>query len=124
MNIIKKSGYRYQIKQELLIRNWEIIEIDSNSEWWDDESWKVRLKYNTKVQFYLCFIVDPQLEGVRKKGQGIYEVKASTQFPKSWNDDEHTVASICMSKQKFNLKLNVFISNIENYKKECISSRK
>jgi len=115
---LKKSGYKYQIEQALLKENWEIKTIDSNYEWWDDEHWKIEYKYDSKLTFVLCFIVDPMFEGQRKKGQGIYEVKASTEFPKNWNDDEHTVASISMTKRKFEVKLNEFIAKIIEFKKE------
>jgi len=115
---LKKSGYKYQVEQELLKENWEIKTIDSNYEWWDDEHWKIEYKYDSKLTFVLCFIVDPMFEGQRKKGQGIYEVKASTEFPKNWNDDEHTIASISMTKRKFEVKLNEFIAKIIDFKKE------
>lgn len=32
-----KSGYKYQIEQELNKKNWEIVLIDTSEEWWDDE---------------------------------------------------------------------------------------
>ncbi len=115
---MKKSGYKYQIEQELLKENWEIKTIDSHYEWWDDEHWKIEYKYDSKLTFVLCFIVDPMSEGQREKGQGIYEVKASTEFPKNWNDDEHTIASISMTKRKFEVKLNEFIAKIIEFKKE------
>jgi hypothetical protein len=115
---LKKSGYKYQIEQVLLKENWEIKTIDSNYEWWDDEHWKIEYKYESKLSFFLCFIVDPMFEGQRKKGQGIYEVKASTEFPKNWNDDEHNIVSIKMTKRKFEEKLNEFIAKIIEFKKE------
>ena len=115
---MKKSGYKYQIEQELINENWEIITINSNSEWWDDEHWKIEFKYDSKLSFYICFIVDPMFEGQRKKGQGIYEVKASTEFPKNWNDDENKIGSISMTKRRFGEKLKAFIVELKKYKKE------
>ena len=46
---MKKSGYKYQIEQELLKENWEIKTINSNSEWWDDEHWIIEYKYDAKL---------------------------------------------------------------------------
>ena len=60
---------KYQIEQELLKENWEIKTINSNSEWWDDEHWIIEYKYDAKLSFCLCFIVDPMFEGQRKKGR-------------------------------------------------------
>jgi len=90
----QKSGYKYQIEQELIKKNWEIVTIDSSRIWWDAEHWKIQFKYDADVSCYVCFIVDPQFEGPIKDGQGIYEVKASSEFPKNWNDDQHRLASI------------------------------
>ncbi len=115
---MRKSGYKYQIEQELDKKNWEIVLIDESREWWDDEHWKVQFKFDQNIFFYLCFIVDPQFEGQRKKGQGIYEIKASTEFPKNWNDDSSEFASISMTKRKFEIKLKEFIEYLEKYKKE------
>lgn len=115
---MKKNGYKYQIEQELLKGNWEIKAIDSNSEWWDDEHWKIEYKYDASLSFFLCFIVDPMFEGQRKKGQGIYEVKASTIFPNNWNDNENEIASISMTKRKFEGKLNLFIEDLMKFQKE------
>lgn len=112
-----KSGYKYQIEQELNKKNWEIVLIDTSEEWWDDEHWKVQFKFDPNICFYICFIVDPQFDVQRKKGQGIYEVKASTEFPKKWYDDSSEFASISMTKRKFEIKLKEFVDDLEKYKR-------
>ena len=120
----KKSGYKYQIEQKLLKNKWEIRNIGSNEDWWDDEHWRVNCKYESKIHFYLCFVVDPMFEGVRKSGQGIYEIKASTEFPGNWNDDSNRITSIAMTKRKFDIKLEEFIKDLEKYKKEKTTANK
>ncbi len=121
---MRKSGYKYQIEQELNEKNWEIVLIDESREWWDDEHWKVQFKFNHNIYFYLCFIVDPQFEGKRKKGQGIYEIKASTEFPKNWNDDSNELTSISMTKRNFEIKLKEFIEGLEKHKGEKTTANK
>ncbi|MDA9774289.1 hypothetical protein N9B82_04965 [Saprospiraceae bacterium] len=64
-------NYRKQIEDKLKEANWNIASIDADRHWWDDEHWKSQYKYDHQLTFYICFIVDPQFEGVRKK-----EVKA------------------------------------------------
>jgi hypothetical protein len=113
----KKSGYKYQIEQELNKRNWEVVEIASDTDWWDDEHWKVQFLYDPTISFYVCFIVDPQFEGLRKKGQGIYEINASLNLPKNWNDETSQISCLSMTKRKFEIKLNAFIAEIEAFKK-------
>ncbi len=101
----KKSGYKYQIEQGLLRNKWEINTIGSNEDWWDDEHWKIHFKHDSRISFYLCFVIDPMFEGERKNGQGIYEIKASTEFPMNWNDDSNRIATISMAKKKLRLNL-------------------
>ena len=115
---MKKSGYKYQIEHELLNRDWEIIEVGSNGDWWDDEHWKIQLRFDSNVSFFLCFIVDPHYDQPREKGQGIYEVLASTEFPSNWNDNANSIGSISMTKRKFEIKLKEFLELIDNFKKE------
>lgn len=121
---MKKSSYKYQIEQELLNRDWEIAEIGSNEEWWDDEHWKVNLRFDSNISFFLCFIVDPQFEKPRTKGQGVIEILASTEFPNNWNDNSNSIGSISMTKRKFNLKLREFIESLESFKREKTSANK
>jgi hypothetical protein len=115
---MKKSGYKYQIEQALLREGWEIKTIDSTSVWWDDEHWEITYKHNPVLSFYLYFIVDPMFEGEREKGQGIYEVKASTSFPNDWNDNRSKITSISMTKRKFDDKLKLFLEDVKRFKKD------
>lgn len=114
---MKKSGYKYQIEQELLKRDWEIVEIASNESWWDDEHWKMQYKFDQSLTFYLCFIVDPQFGQPRGKGQGIHEIMASTEFPVNWNDQENVIGSISLTKRKFNVKLKEFLNDLDEFKR-------
>lgn len=115
---MKKTGYKYRIEQELLKEKWEIKTIGSDFEWWDNEHWKLEYQYDSSLSFFLCFIIDPQLDNQKRKEQGIYEIKASAKFPKNWNDNEHLIASISLSKRKFEEKLQQFIRDISLYKME------
>lgn len=121
---MKKSGFKYQIEQELIRHNWKIIEVGSNEDWWDDEHWKIQLRFDSNISFYLCFIVDPQFDQTRKKGQGIYEIMASTKFPKNWNNTDNQINSIDMTKRKFNIKLAEFLEDLNNFKKGKTTTNK
>lgn len=105
--------FKYQIEQELHKQNWEIVQINSTEEWWDDEHWKICSKHHPTICFYLCFIVDPLFENDGKQKPRICEIKAVTEFPKNWNDDTHTIASLQMQKGNFEQKLGEFMDNIK-----------
>lgn len=115
---MKKSGYKYQLEEKLNEFGWQVNKIDTSGEWWDDEHWLVEHQYDRNLQLYVCFIVDPQFETPRKKGQGIYCIKACEKFPETWLDDSSKIASIEMTKRKFDLKLREFITDLDTFRKE------
>ncbi|WP_431164435.1 hypothetical protein [Tenacibaculum halocynthiae] len=101
----------------MINRNWEIIEINSNREWWNDENWKIQFKFNYRFSLYICFIVEPQFSRNRNKSEGIYEIKATSKFPMNWNDNLNVIGSISLTKKKFDVKFDKFIEDIEIFKK-------
>ena len=113
---MKISGYKYQLEQALIKMQWEITETSSSGQWWDDEHWNVRLKFDPHCCFYLCFKVDPLFEGERTTGQGIIEVLATMLFPENATDTKGIIASLDMRKGKFDEKLEVFMSELEGFK--------
>lgn len=117
LKTVKLTGYKYQIHQELIKQDWEVVETGGKTDWWDDEHWKVVLRYDQAVSFYVCFIVDPLFSGNSVKEREVGEVLASTHFPLSWNDSEVAIASISMTKRKFNVKLKEFIRDLEAFKR-------
>ena len=64
---------------------------------------------------YITFVVDPQWSGNRKKGQGIWCVRASSNPLESWNDTEAEIATLCMSKRRFVDKLSQFVETVQAY---------
>jgi len=115
------SNYKKKIEQKLFESNWEIIEIDTSNEWWDDEHWKIKsIKDKTKTEVVIIFKVDPQFEGTRKKGQGICEIDALTKFPDDWIDKTNSIASLNMTKRKFDIKLEEFIFDLNEYRNQII----
>lgn len=108
-----KKGFKYQIEQALKKQNWEISQIDTSEQWWDNEHWKICSKHNHNFYFFLCFIVDPMFEKHQKQRQEIYEIKAISQFPENWNDETHTIASFPLSKGNFGLNLEMLINKIK-----------
>lgn len=114
-------SYKKQIEKALLYNNWEIVEIDSSTKSWNDENWKICQKNNPNLLFYLCFIVDPQFEGQRKKGQGIREIRAVSVLPEAHLDDTNSFAKLDMTKGNFDEKLTLFINEIENKNEKNLS---
>jgi hypothetical protein len=58
---------------------------EENLEWWADEMWVLESVWSpVGGRAYLTFLVDPQFEGVRKKGEGVWAVMASPRRPEDW----------------------------------------
>ncbi len=110
-------SFKLQIVKELQKNDWEIVTVDGNLDWWDDEHWVLKsTKWNYGGNIYIIFILDPM------EDNSIYEVKATTKLPVSWNDDGNLIASISMSKRKFNLKLNEFVQKLNQFRKTSVRS--
>ncbi|HLP10925.1 MAG TPA: hypothetical protein VK177_03275 [Flavobacteriales bacterium] len=112
---MQKLKYKIQIEHELYRKGWELIELGSGNEWWDDEHWKIQHKHYPGIFVYVCFIVDALNEPNSKAGKIIGEVQATTEFPATWNDDSTKITSICMRKEHFGAKLTKFIQELDAY---------
>ena len=109
---IKKTGFKQLLENKLNQQDWEIEFVGS------DEHWKVQHLHIIGLSFYLCYIVDPQFKGDRKKGQGVYQILATTTFPENWNDYQSRITSIELTKRKFNIKLELFFTALDKFKRK------
>ena len=108
-------NYKNHIKNELEKYHWEIITIDSIDEWWEDEYWHIQWRHSNGPELYIQFLVDPEPIWTNN----IYEIRALIKLEKIrlLNENSSQITSINMNKQKFNIKLKKFISEIEIYRK-------
>lgn len=98
--------FKQIIKKELTINHWELINIDSLGEWWEDEHWKIQWRHKDGLSIYLQFLIDPMDASI------VSEIKALNDLHNGYSE----IASLCMSKRKFNSKLEDFIEEIEDYR--------
>jgi hypothetical protein len=62
---------------------------DQLLDWWADEVWVLESLWEPQeCHVYLTFVVDPQWDSHRKKGQGVWGVTASLHGPAQWSDVE------------------------------------
>jgi len=77
----------------LIATGWELAQTEELHEWWADDVWLMRSVWSPQgCQFYLTFLVDPQADRQRKRGEMVWAVKASATLPKGWQqaDGEFT----------------------------------
>lgn len=73
---------RTELIDQLSKNGWRIASTEENLEWWADEMWLVESKWSpVGSQAYITFLVDPQFDGVRKKGEHVWGVMASPSKP-------------------------------------------
>lgn len=100
-------SYKKSIKDELSKKHWEVIEIDNLGEWWEDEHWKIQWKHSQGLILYIQFLVDPM------NIPNVWQIQAKLDIEK----DNSEIASFSISKRKFNIKLEEFLIEIEDYRK-------
>jgi hypothetical protein len=70
---------------------WELAGTEVFDQWWADEVWRMRsVRSPENAQFYLTFLVDPQIDLHRKRkpGEGVWAVLASASLPTRWQGSE------------------------------------
>lgn len=72
---------------------WELEGVEEEDlEWWADEIWKLRSVWPpTEARAYITFLVDPQWEGNRRKGQGVWGMGGCISYPRKRLEAESLV---------------------------------
>ena len=117
------SSYKDQILEGLINTGWEHVSIETeNNEWFIDEQWKIRsIQENWGLEIHITFLVDPQWEGLRKKGQGVNNIMASLDSPHYFSKAKNKICELYISKGKFKYKLVKFLDEINKLKQSfCV----
>jgi len=104
---------------------WELYKVEEEDLfWWADEIWELRSVWSPEgAKAYISFLVDPQWEGNRRKGQGVWGVGGSINYPRERLEAESLV---CMSlrshpKSEFENFLEHFEEARESFNEEVAS---
>ena len=79
------------ILDRLAEAGWELTATEDLDHWWADEVWLLQSVWSPRnVQFYLTFLVEPQLDIHRKRrpGEGVWAALASVSLPTQWQASE------------------------------------
>ena len=85
-----------ELLNQLAEHGWDVEHIENavsegpKLEWWADEIWILRSVWSPQdCRAYVTFLVDPQTptEG-RRRGEGVWAVKASLKRPRQWMQEE------------------------------------
>ena len=71
-----------QLEDMLGDQGWEVVDRTTDLEWWADEQWSIRSVWSpVGILVYVTFLVDPQHDGVRRKGEAVWAMTATHERP-------------------------------------------
>ena len=76
---------KQKLAEHLEANGWNLGKIhEADLEWWADEIWALKSRWSPEgAPSFITFLVDPHHEGVRKRGQSVWGVGSSNNFPSS-----------------------------------------
>ena len=82
-------------------------------DWWADEIWELRSRWSPEgARAFITFLVDPQFEGDRSKGQAVWGIGSSSMFPQSREEAEsHGIISV--GSRRFKAEIEDFLSRLD-----------
>ncbi|MCM3873549.1 MAG: hypothetical protein ND895_22930 [Pyrinomonadaceae bacterium] len=73
---------RQELLNQLQEYGWRVAHQDESLDWWADEMWRLESLWSPVGSLaYVTFLVDPQADGHRKKGEDVWAVMASAAKP-------------------------------------------
>ena len=108
--------YKELLLKKLSISGWELIEQDTDTDWWLEETWRVKsTQQNWGEEINILFLVDPQYEGT-KKSQAVWAVMAAKEVPTERPIGNEGIIEMDLVKGKFDQKLEDFVRGINEYR--------
>ena len=78
------QAQRTELLSQLPEHGWRVKGSEENLEWWADEMWLLESEWSpVGSRAYVTFLVDPQFDGDRRKGEAVWAVMASPDKPTS-----------------------------------------
>ncbi|HTG92207.1 MAG TPA: hypothetical protein VL866_06455 [Pyrinomonadaceae bacterium] len=78
------QAQRTELLNQLPEHGWRVAKLEENLEWWADEMWVLESEWSpVGSRVYVTFLVDPQFDRQRKKGEAVWAVMASPIKPMS-----------------------------------------
>jgi len=89
------QAQRTELLNQLPEHGWRVASVEENLEWWADEMWLMESEWSPlRSRVYVTFLVDPQFDGDRRKGEEVWAVMASPAKP---TDRLHMEAEFTLS---------------------------
>ncbi len=108
--------YQKQLLALLNTTGWELQAIDTETEWWSAEQWKLlSMKANFGLVVWIDFLVDPSYMGTEKLSH-VWGIGASSCQPDHRLEAERGIAHLSMQKGQFAPKVDAFVRAINSWR--------
>ena len=108
--------YKELLLNKLTTSGWELIEQDSDTDWWLEDSWRIKsVKQNWGEELNILFLVDPQFEG-NDKSQAVWAIMAIKSIPSERPIGDEGIIQMDLVKGKFEQKLEDFVQGVNEYR--------
>jgi len=109
---------RQKLEDRLEAEGWELEQAHTTGlEWWADEIWQLKSRWKpTGTAAFITLLVDPQFDGLRKKGQHVWGAGISASFPASKREAEGS-CSISLNDLS-SAKIEAFIGQLHNLRQQ------
>jgi hypothetical protein len=98
---------------------WELVASEQLHEWWADDVWRVRSVWSPQSrEFYITFLVDPQLDlhRSRKSGEGVWAVGVTPALPVS-----RQIEPVFSLRHGWQERLSEIVAYIARFRHECVA---
>ena len=104
---------KQRLSDRLDENGWEVTKVHENDiEWWGDEIWELNSRRTPHgIQAFITFLIDPQHEGNRRKGESVWALGSSSNFPTTRIEAEEN-GTISFG-TGFNKQINEFLTQLE-----------
>ena len=105
--------YQQKLFDRLEIEGWEItVRYEENVEWWADEIWEISSTFGPLgKQAFVTLLVDPQHDGVRRKGESIWAFGVNSKYPTSRIEAQGKAT--CPLNKMFKIEIEKFIDCLD-----------
>jgi hypothetical protein len=92
---LKLKTQARQLEEHLSDEGWRIVQRESAPHWWADELWTIESMWRpVGLKLWITFLVDPQHDGVRKKGEHVWAVAVTPFLPVARSNVDQTSVPI------------------------------
>ena len=76
-----------ELEARLEREGWRLIAKEPGDDWWADEIWTIASTWHPQgIQLWLTFLVDPQHDGPRRRGEHVWAIRLSSTRPQDVDD--------------------------------------